>query len=378
MDEQHKQPRILANLLQGRRKLPRRAALKGLSAIAVAAVGCGTDREEPMQSTTSSAGSGTAGPAPVSAAGSRAATTSSATATAGSHGSAGGTGAAPTGAATPPAAGTASVPTTGGAGATAPASSAAGGSATAGTSTAGSAAASGAGGVAGGASSAPALAALQCIATPAMTDGPFFVDEKLQRSDLIMGETEDAVVKACPLKLVIGVYKVDGMQCAPLAGATVDIWHANALGEYSDVASGIVQSIDTRGKKYLRGYQVTDELGVVHFETIYPGWYMSRTIHIHFKVRMPAATGGTRGTFEFTSQMFFDEAINAKVLTMAPYTSHPGQRSVLNDDDHIYNGTASNGQKPPAGKDAPGKSILPTLVADGSGYTATLKLGLRT
>jgi hypothetical protein len=68
------------------------------------------------------------------------------------------------------------------------------------------------------------------------------------------------------------------MQCSPLAGVTVDIWHADALGVYSDVAAGIVQSTDTRGKKFLRAYQVTDELGVVQFETIYPGWYMSRTI----------------------------------------------------------------------------------------------------
>ena len=377
MDEQHKRPRIAGNaqnprnLRPARGKLPRRAALKGLSAIAVA-VGCGADRAEPTPATSNAAGRAATDSTPTSAqAGSRASTTSSASTAAGSQGSASGAGAPAAGAAAPPAAGTVAVPTAGGAGASP--SSAAGSAATGGTA-AGSSAAGGAGGVAGATSGGTSLAALQCIVTPAMTEGPFFIEEKLLRSNLVMGETEDAIIKACPMKLVIGVYQVDGMQCAPLSGVAVDIWHADALGVYSDVASGIVQSVDTRGKQFLRGYQVTDELGIVQFETIYPGWYMSRTIHIHFKLRKQ---GGSGSAVEFTSQMFFDENISTKVLATGAYASHKGQRSVLNDDDHIYNGTASNGQKPRAGVEPPGKSIMPTLVADGSGYTATLKLGLR-
>jgi protocatechuate 3,4-dioxygenase beta subunit len=213
---------------------------------------------------------------------------------------------------------------------------------------------------------------LQCIATPAMTDGPFFVEEKLDRANLIMGETADTLVQAMPLRLVIGVFDVKGMMCTPVAGATVDIWHADSVGIYSDVASGIVQSMDTRGKKFLRGYQVTDERGLVAFDTIYPGWYMSRTIHIHFKLRM---LGSGSSAKEFTSQMFFDEAINAKVLAQGPYATHTG-RQVMNDDDHIFNGTAMNGQKPASGQEAPGKAIMPTMEMMGNGYVATLKIGL--
>jgi protocatechuate 3,4-dioxygenase beta subunit len=225
----------------------------------------------------------------------------------------------------------------------------------------------------GGSASATGLDALNCIVTPAMTDGPFFVDEGLNRSSLIMGETDAAIANAVPLKLVIGVYAVSGMACKPLAGVQVDIWQANAIGVYSDVTPGLVQSVDTRGKKFLRGYQLSDAQGVVRFDTIYPGWYMSRTIHIHFKLRMLDSSVSAR---EFTSQMFFDEAINAAVLANAPYSSRSDTRAVLNDDDHIYNGTAMNGQRPPAGTSAPGKSIMPALAADGAGYTATLKIGV--
>ena len=75
------------------------------------------------------------------------------------------------------------------------------------------------------------------------------------------------------------VVRADG-NCAPVAGAVVDIWHANAAGKYSDVGSE-----GTSGKKYLRGLQVSDANGQVKFTTIFPGWYQGRAVHIHFKVR---------------------------------------------------------------------------------------------
>ncbi|HMJ15583.1 MAG TPA: hypothetical protein VK524_29405 [Polyangiaceae bacterium] len=218
------------------------------------------------------------------------------------------------------------------------------------------------------------LDALQCIVTPAMTEGPFFVEEELNRSNLLMGETDAASVNAVPLQLVIGIFQVSGTMCKPLSGVQVDIWHANAVGMYSDVASGLVQSVDTRGKKYLRGYQISDEQGIVRFDTIYPGWYRSRAIHIHFKLRMLDSSVSAR---EFIGQMFFDEATNTAVLAKAAYSDRSDMRSVLNDDDHIYNGTASNGQRPPAGTTPPGKQIMPALVAEGMGYSGTLKIGLK-
>jgi protocatechuate 3,4-dioxygenase beta subunit len=228
-------------------------------------------------------------------------------------------------------------------------------------------------GAGGAAATGTDLSSLACILSPDMTEGPFFVEEEMNRSDLVMGETEKSIVMATPLALTIGVYKVDGMTCTPLSGLQVDIWHADALGIYSDVASGFVQATDTRGKKFLRGYQVTNESGLVQFATIYPGWYMSRTIHIHFKIRMPMGSSA----YDFTSQMFFDEKISEEVLATGPYATAPGNRAVFNDDDHIFQGTATNGQKPPAGQKAPGLDTMVSLSKMASGYTGLLKIGLK-
>ena len=78
-----------------------------------------------------------------------------------------------------------------------------------------------------------------------------------------------------------------GTQCKPLPGATVDIWHCDAAGVYSDIAAE-----GTTGKNYLRGYQLSNRGGIVRFTTILPGWYERRTAHTHVKIR----TTGTDGT----------------------------------------------------------------------------------
>ena len=118
--------------------------------------------------------------------------------------------------------------------------------------------------------------------------------------------------------------------CAPLAGATVDIWQCDAEGRYSDVSD---RTFDTSGQKFLRGSQVTDASGRVQFTTIYPGWYPGRAVHIHFKVRTDASAG--QG-YEFTSQFFFDEALTSAVHALSPYDSK-GTCNVRNTTDGIYN-----------------------------------------
>src|SRR5262249_49294581 len=115
--------------------------------------------------------------------------------------------------------------------------------------------------------------------------------------------------------------------CTPASGVQVDIWHCDAGGLYSDEAAN-----GTVGRKFLRGYQITDTSGAVHFTTIYPGWYSGRTIHIHFRIR---TFSGSTTTTNFTSQLFFDEAVNEQVLARAPYNSR-GARDTTNAGDMIY------------------------------------------
>lgn len=172
-----------------------------------------------------------------------------------------------------------------------------------------------------------------CLVSPEQTEGPFFVDEKLNRSDIRIDPADGSISQGLPLQLVIHVNQVSNNKCTPLSGATVDVWHCDALGSYSDVRDNAGGSAaDTRGKKFLRGYQIADASGKVEFQTIYPGWYRGRNVHIHYKIRTnPKSELG----HEFTSQLFFDEAITDQVHALAPY-AQKGRRDTSNSSDGIF------------------------------------------
>src|SRR5215213_1352657 len=110
---------------------------------------------------------------------------------------------------------------------------------------------------------AGAQANTSCIVTPELTEGPYFVDEKLNRSDIRSDPSDNSVRPGVPLALAIRVLGVSGSSCAPLKGAQVDLWHCDAQGVYSDANDPGFGS--TKGKKFLRGYQVTDETGLARF-----------------------------------------------------------------------------------------------------------------
>jgi protocatechuate 3,4-dioxygenase beta subunit len=166
-------------------------------------------------------------------------------------------------------------------------------------------------------------ATLNCTLTPETTEGPYWVDERLRRTDI----TEDQ--PGVPLRVVLGVYEADAAR-NPYPGAVVDIWQANALGLYSDEPRQ--PRADTGGQTFLRGCQVTGDDGKVVFKTIYPGWYEGRTPHIHVRVRVFAAD---ETTFTFTTQIFFEEETNDAVLATGPYNQRP-HRDTTNATDSIF------------------------------------------
>jgi protocatechuate 3,4-dioxygenase beta subunit len=196
-----------------------------------------------------------------------------------------------------------------------------------------------------------------CVVRPEMTEGPYFVDEMLNRADIRSDPSDGSVREGAPLRLTFLVSQIGASACTPLAGAQVDIWHCDAAGVYSDATD---RGFNTRGKKFLRGYQVTDNKGVAGFTTIYPGWYAGRAVHILFKIRTLA---GATTTHEFTSQLFFDDALSDTVYSQAPYSGQ-GQRTTRNSNDGIYR--------------SGGDQLLLQVRPDGSGgYAATFDIGLQ-
>lgn len=206
--------------------------------------------------------------------------------------------------------------------------------------------------------------ALACIASPSMTEGPYFVDEMLKRSDIRIDPTDSSIKAGVPLNLAIRLFRVNGNVCAPLKGAQIDIWHCDAMGLYSDEAAN-----NTVGKKFLRGYQLTDDSGQVNFTTIYPGWYSGRTVHIHLKVRTFSADGTQ--SYAFNSQLFFDDTLSDTIFAQLPYSAH-GKRDTTNATDMVFNGTDQGTADP---HDV-GEKMLLTLTKDGDGYANQVYVGV--
>ncbi|MHB0876454.1 MAG: intradiol ring-cleavage dioxygenase [Anaerolineae bacterium] len=194
-----------------------------------------------------------------------------------------------------------------------------------------------------------------CVVRPSMTEGPYFVDEKLERSDVRSDPASGEVRQGVPLALTFAVSQASAGACTPLAGAQVDIWHCDAEGIYSDVND---RRWNTVGQQFLRGYQLTDAGGRATFTTIYPGWYSGRTVHIHFKIRSAASSGQQ---YDFTSQLFFDEATTAEVYTQEPYAAR-GPQDTTNSRDGIFR--------------SGGEQLLLVPTRTDGGYAATFDIAL--
>ncbi|MGQ0667257.1 MAG: intradiol ring-cleavage dioxygenase [Nitrospiraceae bacterium] len=191
---------------------------------------------------------------------------------------------------------------------------------------------------------------------PEQTEGPYFVDERLHRSDIRSDPTDGRAKAGTPLALTLQVSRLGTETCQPLPEAQVDIWHCDALGAYSDVRD---PGFNTIGRKFLRGYQITDARGEVQFLTIYPGWYPGRTVHLHFKIR---TAPGARRSFEFTSQLYFSDELTDLVHAAPPYTEK-GPRTARNRHDGIF----WRG----------GNQLMLAPLATTDGYAATFALALQ-
>jgi protocatechuate 3,4-dioxygenase beta subunit len=167
-------------------------------------------------------------------------------------------------------------------------------------------------GSAAGTVAADPTAAPDCILMPELTEGPYYLDLDLVRSDITEGRP------GRPLDLRVNVVDTDA--CEPLEGAAVDIWHCDAGGAYSGVEGA-------QGETFCRGVQLTDTEGTAEFRTVFPGWYTGRAVHIHVKV--------SDGDLTHTGQLLFDPAVTSEVYAREPYAAR-GEADTPNESDGIY------------------------------------------
>ena len=191
---------------------------------------------------------------------------------------------------------------------------------------------------AGAGPAAVASGAVSCVLTPEMTEGPYYIPDEAVRRNITEG------LPGAPLALRLTV--VSASTCMPVAGAKVDIWHASALGVYS----GVQGNTGT----FMRGVQPTTPHGVALFETVYPGWYTGRAVHIHVKVHLG-------GNVVHTGQLFFPDTLTDRVYQRSPYSTRPA-RDTRNTTDAIFRNGGS-------------RSML-KVARSGSGYVGAIVLGV--
>ncbi len=186
-----------------------------------------------------------------------------------------------------------------------------------------------------------------CVLTPQQIEGPFFIDTGLLRRDITEGKP------GVPLTVRLQLVDVD-TGCEPIRDALIEVWHSDGEGVYSGFEVGDGNVADAPGETFLRGYQMTDRSGRIAIETIYPGWYPVRTIHIHVMALID-------GVEQVTTQLYFDQDVNDRVTGEAPYDTR-GPQQIRNEEDFASGGAIGD--------------LLFDLEARGRGYVASYVIGI--
>ncbi len=149
--------------------------------------------------------------------------------------------------------------------------------------------------------------------------------------------------------------------CAPLSGYAIYFWHCDSYGDYSLYSAPAAS--------YLRGVQVTDDLGQVTFTTFYPACYSGRWPHYHFEVfkDLAAATVGTAAAL--TSQFCMPSALCDTIFantTLYPASASNFEGVSLSTDTVFENCTSAQIAQ-----------MTPTFAGNVTdGYTATALVGI--
>lgn len=166
-----------------------------------------------------------------------------------------------------------------------------------------------------------------------MTEGPYYGKGGPVRSDIRGGRPGR--------DFLLAIKVVDAGTGAPLPGAVVDLWHCDAQGRYSGFdfdPDAQPENVDYQmpylDEDFLRGAQTADAEGIVEFLTIFPGWYATRTTHMHLKVFL-------EGECVLTTQLYIGEGQLESVYEGDREYARKAQRDTYNRTDTVLAKTAS-------------------------------------
>lgn len=153
------------------------------------------------------------------------------------------------------------------------------------------------------------------------------------------GEDISANKDGIPMQVCLQI--VDS-SCTPITNAQVEIWHCDRVGVYSADTSNSSESGQFAGNfcsggneeannaKWFRGVLKTDSEGRVNFKTCFPGWYASRTAHIHFRIK-------TNNQVSLVSQLCFEDTLTQEIYTKHPaYSCRGNQDTPLSSGDNVF------------------------------------------
>lgn len=175
--------------------------------------------------------------------------------------------------------------------------------------------------------------------------------------------------------LDIGVIDIE--TCEPLPNVALTIWNCNATGSYSsytgidpdtaELLDGWSTRTDgtTDDETFLRGIQITDDEGMVEYLTKFPGYYITRTTHIHVtaQTNITNGTGYSESATQHVGQLFFEEDLINEVYTVAPYAAHlETLNRTTNSEDSLYSGASSDGYSAVISIEYLGESVEDGLV----------------
>jgi protocatechuate 3,4-dioxygenase beta subunit len=165
-----------------------------------------------------------------------------------------------------------------------------------------------------------------CTASCELTQGPCYSSQSEEIQDISYG------YDGLPMRMYL---RILDDACKPVENALVDVWHVGPTGKYSGNDSANEQiafctgnDSDFTSHVYFRGKQKTDKNGVVYFDTCFPGWYASRTVHIHMTISVDDKA-------YVTTQLGFDDTLDDAIIATQPIYKDRGKRDTLNSTDTV-------------------------------------------